>query len=149
MARPRAFDVDATITTAGEVFARLGYSATSIDDLVTALGLHRGSLYQAFGSKRGLFLIALRRSVEEELPRADWSPAGTGTPQLIDTPVLDLLLTAALELAPHDEEARDLVATACTDLEQRLAPHGGPPPAELLGQRLLRRAQLTTSTLPT
>ena len=76
MARPRAFDVQAAITTAGEVFARPGYSATSIDDLVNALGLHRRSLYQAFGSKRGLFLAALRQSIAEELPEAKCSRVG-------------------------------------------------------------------------
>jgi TetR/AcrR family transcriptional regulator, transcriptional repressor for nem operon len=68
---------------------------------------------------------------------------------LIDGPVLDLVLVAALELAPGDEEVRDLVRDACTELDQRLTPRGGPPPAELLGRRLLRRAQLTTTwTLP-
>lgn len=43
-----------------EVFCVRGYDATSIDDLVAATGLKRGSLYQAFGSKRGVFLKVLQ-----------------------------------------------------------------------------------------
>lgn len=41
------------------VFWRQGYEATSIDDLVVASGLKRGSMYAAFGDKRGLFLAVL------------------------------------------------------------------------------------------
>ncbi len=36
-----------------------GYEATSIDDLVQATGIGRGSLYGTFGDKRQLFLAAL------------------------------------------------------------------------------------------
>ena len=36
-----------------------GYEATSIDDLVEATGIGRGSLYGTFGDKRQLFLSAL------------------------------------------------------------------------------------------
>jgi TetR/AcrR family transcriptional repressor of nem operon len=38
-----------------------GYEATSIDDLVEATGIGRGSLYGTFGDKRQLFLTALDR----------------------------------------------------------------------------------------
>jgi len=140
MARPRAFDVHAAVATAGEVFARLGYSATSIDDLVNALGVHRGSLYQAFGSKRGLFVVALRRTVEEVLPQV-----ADDVQSLVDSPTLDLVLIAALELAPEDREIRDLVHDACVELQERLPTTSGqrPAPADLLGRRLLERGRLT------
>jgi len=95
--------------------------------------------------QRGLFLAALRRTVEEELPR-DGNDAQT----LIDGPVLDLVLVAALELAPGDDEVRDLIRDACGRLDQHLTQHGGPTPDDLLGRRLLRRTQpATTSLLPT
>ncbi|SOZ40938.1 TetR/AcrR family transcriptional regulator [Cupriavidus neocaledonicus] len=41
---------------------RIGFNACSVDDLVEATAsLHRGSLYKAFGSKRGLFEKVLDR----------------------------------------------------------------------------------------
>ncbi|GIJ43313.1 TetR family transcriptional regulator [Virgisporangium aliadipatigenens] len=59
MARPREFDEDEVVARAREVFWTAGYAATSVHDLVAATGLSRGSLYGAFGDKRGLFLRAL------------------------------------------------------------------------------------------
>ena len=44
-----------------QVFWRRGYAATSVQDLVDGTGLGRGSLYNAFGSKQGLYEAALRR----------------------------------------------------------------------------------------
>jgi len=41
------------------VFWAEGYEATSMQDLVEAMGINRGSLYGTFGGKRALFLAAL------------------------------------------------------------------------------------------
>ena len=46
------------------VFWRNGYQATSIQDLVEATRVNRGSLYTTFGDKRGLFLAVLDRYAE-------------------------------------------------------------------------------------
>lgn len=46
------------VAAAARLFLERGYEATAIDELVVACGLHRGSLYKAFGSKRGIFLAA-------------------------------------------------------------------------------------------
>ena len=99
-------------------FLVTGYEATSVDDLVAATGLHRGSLYQAFGSKRGLFLAALERL----------SRSGTVT-----TDSVDLLLVALLELAPVDVAVRDVTRRILTTM-----PAG--EVALILGSRLLTRA---------
>jgi TetR/AcrR family transcriptional repressor of nem operon len=61
MARVKEFDVDLVLDRAADAFWRLGYDATSIQDLEDATGLGRGSLYNAFGDKEGLFLAALDR----------------------------------------------------------------------------------------
>ncbi|OSC57248.1 TetR family transcriptional regulator [Streptomyces sp. 4F] len=61
MARPKEFDPDVAVDRAMEVFWRKGYAATTPQDLVDALGIGKGSLYNAFGSKQALFLRALRR----------------------------------------------------------------------------------------
>lgn len=61
MAGVKQFDVDTVLGQVMDVFWARGYEATSIDDLVTATGLKRGSLYNAFGDKEGMFLAAVRR----------------------------------------------------------------------------------------
>ena len=69
--RPREFDTDAAIESAMDVFWSSGYYATSLPELLEATNLSRGSLYAAFGDKRGLFLRALDRYIAEALTRLD------------------------------------------------------------------------------
>jgi TetR/AcrR family transcriptional repressor of nem operon len=132
MGRRRGFEEAEVVAAAWAEFTGRGYEAASIDDLVAATGLARGSLYQAFGSKRGIFLAVLNQLVAGSCPESP-GPAVTGGAE----PGLDLVLVAALELAPRDGEVRALVARACRQME------AGEPPgraAELLGRRLLERA---------
>lgn len=53
--RPRSFDREAALATAVEQFWRLGYDATTIATLTTAMGVTPPSLYAAFGDKEHLF----------------------------------------------------------------------------------------------
>ncbi len=69
--RPREFDPHEVVERAMNVFWSNGYHGTSLPDLLEATGLSRGSLYSAFGDKRGLFLLALDRYIEESLARFD------------------------------------------------------------------------------
>ncbi|WP_218190143.1 TetR/AcrR family transcriptional regulator [Pseudomonas sp. NFACC02] len=59
--RPREFDTDAALDKAITRFSEYGFHGTSISDLNTCLGLTSGSIYKAWGDKRGLFLAALDR----------------------------------------------------------------------------------------
>lgn len=59
MARPREFDREAALDRAIDAFWAKGFSATSTDDLIEAMGIGRQSLYNAFGDKRALYLEAL------------------------------------------------------------------------------------------
>src|ERR1700742_1304249 len=61
--RPREFDMDEALDHAIRVFCEQGYSATSIGDLIDAMGLASGSIYKAFHDKRSVFLAALDRHV--------------------------------------------------------------------------------------
>jgi TetR/AcrR family transcriptional repressor of nem operon len=62
--RPREFDEDKVLDAAMDVFWLQGYESTSMADLLKATGLHKGSLYQAFGDKHNLFVQALRRYMD-------------------------------------------------------------------------------------
>ncbi len=55
MPRTVEYDREQVIEAAMRVFWRDGYEASSIQKLIEATGINRGSLYQAFGSKAGLF----------------------------------------------------------------------------------------------
>ncbi|MEG2386881.1 MAG: helix-turn-helix domain-containing protein [Aurantimicrobium sp.] len=94
MARPRKFNEGDVLSSAMALFARRGFTATSLDDLVDATGLLRGSIYKAFGSKLNIFLTGFTECVEQ---------FDTTNPQH-----LDLLTVALRDLAHEDESTRKL-----------------------------------------
>jgi AcrR family transcriptional regulator len=59
------FDPEGTLETVVRLFWRQGVASTGIQDIVTATGLNRSSLYATFGGKQELYLAALRRYLEE------------------------------------------------------------------------------------
>ncbi len=67
MPRPKEFQPDEAVDRAKILFWKKGYEATSVQDLVKALRVSRGSLYGTFGDKRTLFLAALDRYVEQDI----------------------------------------------------------------------------------
>jgi AcrR family transcriptional regulator len=68
--RPRAFDEEAVLGRAAEVFWRHGYEGASLSALTSAMGINRPSLYAAFGSKEQLFQRAFARYHEAQVARA-------------------------------------------------------------------------------
>ncbi|GAA5016449.1 helix-turn-helix domain-containing protein [Kitasatospora paranensis] len=130
MGRPRAFDEDDAVRAAAGLFAARGYEGTSVDDLVGTLGVHRGSLYKVFGSKRGLYLAALRRHLDEDvLPLTAAIAVADGLPAALaqaaaaydSAPAAGLLLLAAAERAAADPDTAALVDEGLTALERALA----------------------------
>lgn len=91
--RPRAFAPDVALGRALEVFRDGGFAATSLDDLSTAMGINRPSLYGAFGDKRELFLKAYERYREEAAGRF----APVFEPQRSLREALELLFLTALD----------------------------------------------------
>lgn len=61
--RPREFDTEAVLDKAITRFSEYGFHGTSISDLNACLGLTSGSIYKAWGDKRGLFLATLDRYI--------------------------------------------------------------------------------------
>lgn len=121
MGRSRQFSEAAAVAAAAALFRRQGYASTSIDDIVGATGVHRASLYSAFGSKYGLFIRALDEGLARP-PGGHDEESSTG---------LDLVLIALVELAPCDAALRQRLADgiAATHLT-----------ASHLGERMLARA---------
>lgn len=65
MARTLAFDRAQVIHGARTVFWSKGFEAAAIPELEVATGLSRSSIYNSFGSKRGLFDAAVHSYLEE------------------------------------------------------------------------------------
>ncbi|MFE6686280.1 TetR/AcrR family transcriptional regulator [Streptomyces sp. NPDC057743] len=132
MGRTKAFDPDATLRAALDLFWRKGYEATSMQDLVDHLGINRGSIYATYGSKHELYLRALDRYCEDA--------GSSGTHQLSQPgPVLPalraflhscaledperkgcLVTNTAVELLPGDAQAERLVESGLAGLETLL-----------------------------
>jgi AcrR family transcriptional regulator len=55
---------DIIIQVAAEEFSEKGYAGASINSLVTRLGIAKGSIFQYFGDKKGLFLFVFNKSID-------------------------------------------------------------------------------------
>lgn len=126
MGRMPTFDRRAVVDAARDVFWQRGYAEAGITELEEATGLTRSSLYNAFGSKRGLFDAVLAAYLDDVV-RARLRPLGGGDPGALeayvdemrtaiaaDTPRARLgclLLNAGSSaLATDDAEVRTLVS---------------------------------------
>lgn len=80
------FDPDTVLETVMQLFWRQGVASTGIQDVVTATGLNRSSLYATFGGKQDLYRAALRRYVEQRSQPAFRRLAGDerGLPAIAD-----------------------------------------------------------------
>ncbi|MBP2706369.1 TetR/AcrR family transcriptional regulator [Microbispora sp. RL4-1S] len=135
MARIREFDTEAALEAAMSAFRRRGYEGTSVQDLVDATGIGRGSLYAAFGSKDGLYLAVMDRYREQyAVPLIELLDSGAPARDLIravlvgvvDEVVRDgerlscLIVSATTERLPHDPEVAKRVRATTTSLEDAL-----------------------------
>lgn len=82
------------ITAATELFARQGYEATSVQEIVEAAQLTKGALYHWFESKSELLNSIYRTLLTEQTRRLQEIAGG-------DEPVLDRLRAAALDVVEH------------------------------------------------
>ena len=136
MARPRGFDSPAVLDAALEVFWEKGYEATTTQDLSERTGLGRGSLYNAFGSKHGLYEQAIRRYAETKATTQLEVLAEGGAVRerlrdlmlgVIEADLADpgrrgcLALNAATEASGRTGEVAGLVHQQFADLEEALA----------------------------
>lgn len=59
MGRYKAFEPEERLEKARDLFWEKGYNATSMQDLVDAMGLNRASIYDTYGDKHSLYIQCL------------------------------------------------------------------------------------------
>lgn len=65
MGRPQTFNANNAARTARDVFWTHGYEGASLQELEDATGLNKSSIYNTFGSKKGLFDAAVQNYLDE------------------------------------------------------------------------------------
>ena len=113
-----------------------GYEATSMSDLVAAMGINRGSIYAAYTNKHTLFMESLQhydriyrreflaRVAEEHAPKdAIIAAFDAAAAQCASNKIPDgcLLVNTVLELSPHDADVRDFVDASLREVESFFA----------------------------
>ncbi len=134
MARPKEFIPEETLKKAMDVFWRQGYEATSIEDLVTHMGINRGSLYETFGDKRQLYSAALDRYCTQVMsdrlkvldePGSACEAIRNFFRRIVNIAGTEaakkgcLVANSAMELSPHDKEAGKRVTRTLKWVEDR------------------------------
>lgn len=126
------FDVDRALTKAMETLWARGYDATSMQNLLDSMGIHRGSFYDTFRSKRHVLLDALkeydatRRREVFDLARRDRSPKESIL-WILHSVAYEasgatgrrgcFLVNCALELAPRDREVAAIIKRSFAEIE--------------------------------
>lgn len=136
MARPREFDMQEALNAAMSEFWERGYEATSMEDLLDAMGLTKGSLYKAFGDKHNLFLMSLQDYLDRLFEKMKESVESSRDPveslstlmgvvenlcckQL--TPKGCFAVNTVVELSQRDEKASEILKRHLVRVEKLLA----------------------------
>ena len=126
----KAFDVDAALEKAGDTFWSNGYKATSMRDLLDAMGIQKGSFYDTYGSKKEAYLRALEQYIETRAV-APGARAGQTPRQALELHLEQvfkecigpdghrgcMVVNCALELAHSDATVGKVVRRALQDHE--------------------------------
>ena len=129
----KSFDTDEALEAAMNVFWAKGYEETSMSDLISVMGINKGSLYNAYGSKKTLFIAALkkydhehRRQVLKQLEQMDDPAEAISTlfDGLIQESLKDtehkgcLLVNTSLKLTHHDDDVQRIVRNGLNEFGQ-------------------------------
>jgi TetR/AcrR family transcriptional repressor of nem operon len=136
MAGPsKQFDRDEALDKALQLFWEQGYEATSMQDLVNAMGINRASMYQTYGNKHQLYLAGLERYAAQVLANLSRLLNKPGTPlaNLRDTfaHIVEQSLegkmqgcfinNTAVELGPHDAQLAETIREIWLQFESMFA----------------------------
>ena len=128
----KSFDIDTAVDQALNVFWSKGYEATSLNDLLSATGIAKGSFYNAFGSKKEIFMQSLlkydrdyRQAFLAELSALN-NPVKAITllfSGFIDRSLSDsekkgcMLVNTAIDLPNHDQDTNRVVKKGLKEFE--------------------------------
>lgn len=165
MARPREFDLDEALERAMNVFWTKGYEGASLQDLLDAMNIARGSLYKAFQDKRSIYLAALdlydRVEIQQSVDGLRDRSAGDGATRirlfLEDARAAVVrrhdrrgcfLCNAAVDQAPVDSEVQAKVHAMMRRMERAVAEAIGESPqaTDWPAERRARTALTLTNT---
>ncbi len=133
MPRKKQFEVDEALTKAMREFWGRGYHPTSMQDLVDGMGIGRGSIYDTFGSKRGLFMRSLDHYIKVVTSALQDMLANSTSPSESILNVFEgaiaalvvggsrdgcFVINTAAELAAHDDEVAEVVTELFRETEQ-------------------------------
>jgi len=121
--RPKSFDETEVLERAMNLFWERGYARLSVSDLLAHMGISRQSLYDSFGSKRGLLVRAIHHYRDTQLTQALALLAQNTSPlenvkavmRFFETLAADrqcrgcLVANTLVELGPHDPEIARLL----------------------------------------
>ena len=134
MGRPREFDIDQALDRAMGVFWQKGYDGASLQDLLGAMQIARGSLYKAFEDKHSIYLATLdrydRTVVDAGIAFLSGPEAGDGLTKIrtmLESVKSDkarrgcFLCNAAIDRASLDAAVETKVATMLSRLQDAIA----------------------------
>ena len=120
----KKFEIDDALEKAKMLFWRKGYEATSMKDLLSHMGIGRGSFYDTFKSKHDIYLKVLQRYGEQNRSAMFKAAREIESPKEAILYIFEqtlvsamrsksqsgcFLANAALEVAPFDKEAGRIV----------------------------------------
>ncbi|PFH91375.1 TetR/AcrR family transcriptional regulator [Bacillus sp. AFS088145] len=122
MARHKEYDEKEVLQKATELFRYQGYEKTSLQDLVSHMGIHRRSLYDTFGDKHTLFIKALEHYDHKMKKKMDIQVKNSSTVKDAIRSILEmavyqdneksvgcLTINSAVELTLHDQEVAEKI----------------------------------------
>ena len=133
--RPRSFDERAVVDAAQAMFWKDGAGGVSLDQLSAATGLHKPSIYGAFGGRAGLYLAALDAYIDRGAPDVSAALAARPLSEALRAfykADLDVfcarehapgcfLIGTAIDAAAESEEVRERVDTVFAGLRRTLS----------------------------
>lgn len=115
MARPVEFEKDSVLTNAMEQFWKEGYEASSVQKLLDATDINRGTLYNSFGDKETFFISCVEKY--SELVKADIK-ATLGNSKLNSLKAIEAYFDKAIISAPNKQRVMGclLVNSVCESI---------------------------------